>query len=47
MLSIAFIAIIALYIAFLFPIFKNRKVETPRSARYDMQMKKLWNAAQI
>lgn len=46
MLSIAFIAIIALYIAFLFPIFKNRKVEAPRSARYDMQMKKLWNAAQ-
>lgn len=46
MLSIAFIAIMALYLAFLFPIFRSRKVEAPRSARYDMQMKKLWSAAQ-
>lgn len=46
MIGIALIAIMALYLAFLFPIFKHRKVEAPRSARYDMQMKKLWSAAQ-
>ncbi len=46
MISIAFIAIIALYLAFLYPIFRHRKVEAPKSARYDMQMKKLWSAAQ-
>lgn len=46
MIGIAFIAIIALYLAFLFPIFKHRKAEAPKSARYDMQMKKLWSAAQ-
>lgn len=46
MISIAFIAIIALYLAFLYPIFRHRKAEAPRSARYDMQMKKLWSAAQ-
>lgn len=46
MIGIALIAITALYLAFLFPIFKHRKVEAPRSARYDMQMKKLWSAAQ-
>lgn len=40
------IAVMALYLAFLFPIFKHRKAEAPRSARYDMQMKKLWSAAQ-
>lgn len=46
MIGIAFIAIMALYLAFLFPIFRRRQAETPRSARYDMQMKKLWSAAQ-
>lgn len=46
MIGIAFIAIIALYLTFLFPVFKHRKTEAPRSARYDMQMKKLWSAAQ-
>ncbi len=46
MLSIAFIAIMSLYLVFLFPIFRRRKAEAPRSARYDMQMKKLWSAAQ-
>lgn len=46
MIGIAFIAIVAIYLVFLFPIFKHRKVEAPRSARYDMQMKKLWSAAQ-
>lgn len=46
MIGIAFIAIMALYLAFLFPIFRHKKVEAPRGARYDMQMKKLWSAAQ-
>lgn len=46
MLGIAFIAIISIYLVFLFPIFRHRKAEAPRSARYDMQMKKLWSAAQ-
>lgn len=46
MLGIAFIALISLYLVFLFPIFRRRKAEAPRSARYDMQMKKLWSAAQ-
>lgn len=46
MIGIAFIAIMALYLAFLFPIFRHKKAEAPRSARYDMQMKKLWSAAQ-
>ena len=46
MLGIAFIAIISTYLVFLFPIFRHRKAEAPRSARYDMQMKKLWSATQ-
>lgn len=46
MIGIAIIAIMSLYLAFLYPIFKRQKVEAPRSARYDMQMKKLWSAAQ-
>lgn len=46
MLGILIIAILALYIAFLCPIFRRETAEEPRSARYDMQMKKLWNAAQ-
>lgn len=46
MIGIAVIAIMSLYLAFLFPIFKHKKAEAPKSARYDMQMKKLWSAAQ-
>ena len=46
MIGILIIAILALYIAFLCPIFHHEEIETPRSAHYDMQMKKLWNAAQ-
>lgn len=46
MLGIAFIVVISLYLAFLYPLFGRRKAEAPRSARYDMQMKKLWSAAQ-
>lgn len=46
MIGIAIILILAIYLAFLNPIFRTEKAEEPRSARYDMQMKKLWNAAQ-
>lgn len=46
MIGIAVIAIMSLYLAFLFPVFKHKKAEAPKSARYDMQMKKLWSAAQ-
>lgn len=46
MIGIAVIAIMSLYLAFLFPLFKHKKAEAPKSARYDMQMKKLWSAAQ-
>lgn len=46
MLGIALLVILALYVAFLSQIFHHQEVEAPRSARYDMQMKKLWSAAQ-
>lgn len=46
MLGIALLFVLALYVAFLAPIFHRHEAEAPRSARYDMQMKKLWSAAQ-
>ena len=46
MFGILLLVIIALWLAFLYPIFRKKEVEVPRSARYDMQMKKLWSAAQ-
>lgn len=46
MLGIALIAILSLYVVFLYPIFHRKPAEAPKSARYDMQMKKLWSAAQ-
>lgn len=46
MIGIAIILVLAIYLAFLNPIFHKQKAEEPRSARYDMQMKKLWSAAQ-
>ena len=46
MLGLAVVIILALWIGFLYPIFRRKDAESPRSARYDMQMKKLWNAAQ-
>lgn len=46
MLGIALIIILSLWLAFLYPIFRRKEAEAPRSARYDMQMKKLWSAAQ-
>ena len=47
MLGILSLVILALWLGFLYPIFHRKKSEAPRSARYDMQMKKLWSAAQI
>ena len=46
MFGILLLVIIALWLAFLYPIFLKKETEAPRSARYDMQMKKLWSAAQ-
>lgn len=46
MIGIAVITILAIYLTFLYPILRKKTAEEPRSARYDMQMKKLWNAAQ-
>ncbi len=46
MFGILLIAILALWLSFLYPIFRHKEADEPRSARYDMQMKKLWSAAQ-
>lgn len=46
MLGIALILILAIYVTFLYPIFRRQTADAPHTARYDMQMKKLWNAAQ-
>lgn len=46
MFGILILVILALYLAFLYPLFRRKTTEAPRSARYDMQMKKLWSAAQ-
>ncbi len=46
MLGIALIALLSIYLVFLFPIFKRRHAEVPHNARYDIQMRKLWSAAQ-
>lgn len=46
MLGILLIVILAFWLGFLYPILRHKPAEAPRSARYDMQMKKLWSAAQ-
>lgn len=46
MFGMLLLVIIACWLAFLYPIFHKKEAEAPRSARYDMQMKKLWSAAQ-
>lgn len=46
MLGIALLVILALWLAFLYPIIQRRPAEVPKSDRYNLQMKKLWNAAQ-
>lgn len=46
MIGILLIMLMAIYLACFFPVFKPEKEETPHNARYEMQMKKLWSAAQ-
>lgn len=46
MLGILLLVVLLLWLTFLFPLVKRKGTEAPRSARYDMQMKKLWSAAQ-
>lgn len=46
MLGILLLVILALWLTFLYPLVRRKDAEAPRSARYDMQMKKLWSAAQ-
>lgn len=46
MLGIILLVILSIWLTFLYPIVQRQPVETPRSDRYNLQMKKLWNAAQ-
>lgn len=46
MFGIALIAILSLGIVFLYPVLQKKPAEVEHNSRYDMQMKKLWNAAQ-
>ena len=46
MLGIAFIALITFGVIFLYPIFQKKPAEPQHNARYDVQMKRLWTAAQ-
>ena len=46
MLGIALLVILALWLTFLYPIIQRHPAEAPKSDRYNLQMKKLWNAAQ-
>ena len=46
MLGIALLTILSLWLAFLYPIIERRPAEAPKSDRYNLQMKKLWSAAQ-
>lgn len=47
MLGIVLLILLSVWLAFLYPIIRPRPAEAPRSDRYNLQMKKLWNAAQI
>lgn len=46
MFGIAFIALIAVVVVFLYPLFQKKPAEPQHNARYDVQMKRLWTAAQ-
>lgn len=46
MFGIAFIAFVAVVVAFLYPLLQKKPVEPQHNARYDVQMKRLWTAAQ-
>ena len=47
MLGIVLLILLSVWLAFLYPIIRPRPAEAPRSDRYNLQMKKLWNAAQV
>lgn len=46
MFGIAFITLIAVVVVFLYPLFQKKPAEPQHNARYDVQMKRLWTAAQ-
>ncbi len=46
MLGVAILVVMALFLAFLYPILKRKPAEVQHNARYDVQMKRLWSAAQ-
>lgn len=46
MTGIALIVILAFSIVFLYPVLKRKPAEVEHTARYDVQMKRLWSAAQ-
>lgn len=46
MIGIAIIAVASLFLAFVYPVFFHRHTEVEHNAKYDVQMKRLWNAAQ-
>ncbi len=46
MFGIAFIALVAFIVIFLYPLFQKKPTEVQHNARYDVQMKRLWTAAQ-
>ena len=46
MTGIALIVILAFSIVFLYPVLKRKPAEDEHTARYDVQMKRLWSAAQ-
>ena len=46
MFGIAFIAFVAVIVAFLYPLLQKKPAEPQHNARYDVQMKRLWTAAQ-
>lgn len=46
MIGIAVVAACALFLAFLYPVFHRKPAEIEHNAKYDVQMKRLWSAAQ-
>lgn len=46
MLGILLIVVFALFLVFLYPLFGRKPAEAQHTARYDIQMKRLWSAAQ-
>lgn len=46
MVALILILVTAIYLAFLYPLLQKQPAEVEHSAKYQTQMKKLWNAAQ-